>query len=251
MTDSEPLPPPAVGDAFGQALQRCWAGGARRGIAYEVVERDDGHIGVTDAAEYFNPPEDWSPLEHLACDTVRGRVLDVGCGAGRHAVVLAAKGVKVTGLEPSPGAAALARERGVPVVEGSIHEHPRDMGRYDTILLLGNNLALLGGRDTAAQVLDNLARLAAPDGTILGIGMDPYTTTEPAHLRYHDLNRQRDRHPGLIRMRVRHADIATPWFDYLFVSADELRDLLADSPWQLASVDTQGGTSYLATLTHA
>lgn len=37
-------------------------------------------------------------------------------------------------------------------------------------------------------------------------------------------------------MRIRDGAIATRWFDYLFVSFDELRDILVDTPWNLRRV---------------
>jgi cyclopropane fatty-acyl-phospholipid synthase-like methyltransferase len=49
----------------------------------------------------------------------RGGVLDVGCGTGEHALYLAARGVRVTGVDASPVAVeraqAKARERGLQV----------------------------------------------------------------------------------------------------------------------------------------
>ncbi|MGH3681827.1 MAG: class I SAM-dependent methyltransferase [Natronosporangium sp.] len=239
---------PVPGDAFGIALQRCWDADAAPGVAYEVVERDDGYIGVTDAAEYFNPPERWTALEHLACDRAAGRVLDIGCGAGRHAVPLRARGLDVTGLEPSPGAAAVARGRGVRVVEGAIEQPPVGLPRFDTLLLMGNNLGLLGGEEAAPLVLANLARLAAPDARLLGLGTDPHRTDVPAHLAYHDPNRRRGRMPGQLRIRVRQGTVASPWFDYLLASVSELLELLSGSPWRLDTVDTDDGGGYLASM---
>ena len=71
---------PQVGDAFGQILRRCWAAGARAGAAYEVIERDDGFIGVDDAAKYFAPESGWQRREQLAGrrDPVPGRAEALG-----------------------------------------------------------------------------------------------------------------------------------------------------------------------------
>ena len=231
-----------LGDAFGEALQRCWLAGGRPGSSFEVVERDDGNIGVTDAASYFASFEQWPSVEQAICDHATGRILDIGCGAGRHGLVLAERDLEVVGVDASPGAVAVAKERGLHAVEGLAEELPTDIGRFDTILMLGNNLGLLGGVEQAQRMLRGLAEVSNPGARILASSTDPYATSNEAHLAYHERNRQRGRLPGQVRMRVRHGMLATAWFDYLFVSEVELRLMLDDSPWRPASFhqDTAG-----------
>jgi SAM-dependent methyltransferase len=233
---------PVVGDAFGAVLARCWEAGAVAGAAFEVVERDDGYISVGDAARYFAGADSWSPVERWACGQVTGRVLDVGCGAGRHALPLQQAGHEVVGLDASPGAVAVATQRGVNAVVGSVDQIPPGLGLFDTVLLLGNNLGLLASPERAAVVLDSLAAVTRPGGRLLGSGLDPYRTGTEAHLAYHDWNRQRGRMPGQVRMRIRDGAITTPWFDYMFVSLAELRNILTDTPWQLRHADEEGGS---------
>src|SRR3989475_7089618 len=55
-------------------------------------ERDDGYRSRSLVEAYFAPPAKWSKIEREAMREVRGRVLDVGCGPGRHAVYLQRKG---------------------------------------------------------------------------------------------------------------------------------------------------------------
>lgn len=38
---------------------------------------------------------------------------------------------------------------------------------------------------------------------------------------------------GQIRLRVRYQDLATPWFDYLLVSPEEMREIVADTGWRI------------------
>lgn len=53
--------------------------------AYEIVERDDGLFEVSSRPKsYFAKYDEWPDHEKKAMRFVRGRVLDVGCGAGRH-----------------------------------------------------------------------------------------------------------------------------------------------------------------------
>lgn len=94
----------------------------------------------------------------------------------------------------------------------------RGLGVFDTFLMMGNNLGLLAGAEAAPRGLD--APAAAPGAVIVGQGMDPYGTGKPVHLAYHERNRAAGRMPGQIRMRIRHEDLATPWFDYLFTSEE-------------------------------
>ena len=54
--------------------------------AQEIMERDDGFIYAGDPSDYFAPFRRWPPVERRVMRYVRGRVLDVGCGAGRVAL---------------------------------------------------------------------------------------------------------------------------------------------------------------------
>lgn len=241
--------PPAVGDAFGAVLRRCWDHGGTPGVALEIVERDDGHLDVGDAGRYFADTEDWSAVDRWACERATGRVLDAGCGAGRHALALARKGHDVVGLDASPGAVQVATARGVAAVLGSVERLPPDLGAFDTVLLLGNNLGLLAGPAHARAVLDHLAAMTRPGGRLLGSGLDPHDTDDAAHVAYHEWNRRRGRLPGQTRLRIRDGAVATDWFDYLFASPAELRELVAGSPWRLRDL-YQHQASYAVHLDH-
>jgi SAM-dependent methyltransferase len=63
-----------------------------------------------------------------------GRGLDVGCGRGDLAASLIAHGWRMTGVEPSPGAAEKARARGVQVLVGTIPDVELEVGSYDAVV---------------------------------------------------------------------------------------------------------------------
>jgi 2-polyprenyl-3-methyl-5-hydroxy-6-metoxy-1,4-benzoquinol methylase len=66
-----------------------------------VIERDDGFVDPEFVSGYFTEFRNWGLLERSAMRSVRGRVLDVGCGAGRVALYLQRRGHDVVGIDVS------------------------------------------------------------------------------------------------------------------------------------------------------
>jgi SAM-dependent methyltransferase len=233
---------PDEGDAFGQALLDRLSGDSAKPV---MVERDDGMVDV-DTFDYLAA---WDDQAAWALDRARGRVLDVGAGAGRASLAVQDRGQEVVALDTSPGAVQACRRRGVrEVFLGTVEELAASQPQaFDSILMLGNNLGLLASPDRAGDLLRTLGTLLRPGGIIAGTCLDPYQTTEQAHLAYHQRNRRRGRMPGQVTIRVRYQQLATPWFDLLWLSPAELAELTASAGWQLA--ETLPGAIYSATLT--
>src|SRR5699024_2439971 len=100
-------------------------------------------------------------------------------------------------------------------VLNTVDGYARADARYDTFLLLGNNLGLLEGPERAPVFLAALAALARPGARIIAQGADPYRTTGPVQTAYPRLNRERGRLGGQLRLRLRYRQLSTDWFDYL------------------------------------
>jgi SAM-dependent methyltransferase len=224
-------------DAFGEML--------RAGTDAEIIERDDGFIQGSTLI-YFAPVRRWSTVERRALRFVRGRVLDVGVGAGRVALELQARGRDVVAIDISPGAVEVARKRGVHDVRLlALEDVDSSLGHFDTVVMYGNNFGLFASRAKARRLLQRLRPFV---GRIVACSNDPYATEDAAHLAYQERNRKRGRMSGQLRVRVRYRTLIGPWFDYLIVSPDEMAEIVDGTGWRISRLVQHEGSSYVAVL---
>lgn len=233
-------------DAWGQLLKVY----LDTGDAFEVIERDDGYLALGSGPDvYFFPYDDWPQYYKDAMTQVRGRVLDIGAGAGRHSLYLQQQGHQVIAIDNSPLAVEVCKARGVvdarvlPIA--SVDEQ---VGIIDTIVMLGNNFGLFADAQQTRALLERFWSLTSAQGRIIAESRNPYETRNPVHLAYHEHNRQQGRMGGQVRMRVRYLQYTGPWFDYLLVSPAEMGDLVAGTGWSIAQLVGDSNDMYIAVL---
>jgi len=231
-------------DAYGQEVWAYYNG--KR--SFEIVERDDGYVDVSSGSRvYFSSYEEWSPREKKAMEFVKGRVLDIGCGASRHSLYLQEKGFDVLGIDISPLAIKVCKLRGLKKAETmSIEEADFKPDSFDTIIMMGNNFGLFGSSKKARRLLEGFHKMTSGNALIIAESNDPYKTENPAHLEYHDLNRKRSRMSGQLKIRVRFGKYATRWFDYLIVSKEEMKEILTGTGWKAKEFIDSGNSAYVA-----
>ena len=222
-------------DVFGRALLD-WA---RGGTAPELIERHDGFLELGAGHElYVAGFEDWPLSERQSIGYVRGRVIDVGCGAGRVALYLQERGFDVVGLDASPLAIRSARMRGVEEAWCMpISQLAKRIGSFDTVVLFGNNFGLFGTPERARKTLGVWARRTNPGARILAQSTNPYCGGAPAIDRSHyQRNKQTGLMPGQLRIRTQYRGSVGAWSNWLFVSRNEMRSLLRGTGWHQAKI---------------
>ena len=98
-----------------------------------------------------------------------GRLLDVGCGGGAHAVELAAHGWSVTGVDVSAAQVELARVRGIDAVEADAAQLPFEDASFDAAVSMFTHTDV----DDFAAVLREVARVLRPGGRLVYLGVHP------------------------------------------------------------------------------
>jgi SAM-dependent methyltransferase len=153
------------------------------------------------------PVDDWcapaTEAELALLDTLRGPVLDVGCGPGRLVVALAERGTITLGVDASPAAAGRTTERGGSVLCRSVFDDLPGEGRWRTVLLFDGNVGIGGD---PVRLLRRSADLLAPHGCVLVEVEPPGWTTAVSEA----------------RVEVDGPASAGPWFPWAWVSADAI-----------------------------
>lgn len=234
-------------DAYGQEV---WAH-LNGKESYEVVERDDGFIGLSGGAHaYFADFKDWPKHQKQGIKLAKGRVLDVGTGAGRVALYLQKKGHKVTAIDNSPLAIIVCKKRGVkdaralPIEKIGVFKP----NTFDSVVMYGNNFGLPGNPKKAKTLLNKFHQITTPKALIIAESTNPYKTDDPVHLSYHKFNRGRGRMAGQLKIRIRFRNYISDWFDYLLVSKEEMKDILKGTGWKVRKFVDSEKFTYIAVI---
>jgi len=190
----------------------------------------------------------WDDRERLGIQHAKGKVLDIGCGAGRVLIHLQDLGHKVVGIDLAPGAVESCKKRGLKEV---YHVSAADLkfadAEFDAIVMYGNNFGVLGDDESIIKMLQTLHRITSQEGVIIAGSADVVKTDVQEHLDYHKLNVERNRPKGLVKMRAKYKDLVGEWSDLRQASPEEMTYLGEQSGWKLER-KYQNGVPYVGVL---
>lgn len=151
-------------DPMGTAIRDYHQQGkaARLRVLSSMFEEDEMPV-----AHLFRTLDKMPPLEQRALGIAQGRVLDVGAGAGCHALALQEQGMEVKAIDISPLSCEVMKKRGIKDVECVNLFDQQLQGKYDTLLLLMNGTGIAGKLNGLPKLLNRLKELLEEGGQIL------------------------------------------------------------------------------------
>lgn len=201
----------------------------------DCVYRDGDEVEDASVGEfYFRPESEWSERERADIDSLSEPVLDLGCGAGRHALALQDRGLAVLATDVSPGAVQAASERGVThAVRMDMFDLRLPDHAYQSVLVLGTQVTVAGSLDRLADFFEDLDRVTTDDARVLVDGYDP---TDPSCSDL--LGYRADPREGLARrsFRFQYGDEFGDPIGMLLFSPARLDEALAGTPWRFAEL---------------
>jgi SAM-dependent methyltransferase len=233
----------AGSDIIGHALQDFMAGDQEATIrVYSDISEPD----LLPASYFFRNWEQMPELEKIALALCRGKVADLGAGAGSHSLYLQAKGLDVTAFDISRGACSVMKKRGVEkVTQTNIFDLGPD--RFDSILMLMNGMGLVNSLEGLVYFLERLKKNLNPGGQVLVDSSDiTYMYYDEQGALNINLN---DDYHGVVTYQMEYKSKKGQPFKWLFIDFPVLKDYAEKCGYTCTFISEGENDQFLAQLT--
>ena len=234
----------SIHDPMGAAIRDYHLRGkaARLRVMSSMFDEDEMPVD-----HLFRTFDDMPHLEQKALNMAYGKVLDIGAGAGCHALALQERGMDVKAIDISPLSCEVMKERGIKDVECVNLFCKQLQGKYDTLLLLMNGTGIAGKLSQLPALLNRLKELLSEEGQILIDSSDlKYIYENEDGSMDIDLNAQ---YYGEVDYQMQYRDIKGEPFDWLYTDPMLLVSVSKQCGLQCQIIEQGEHYDYLAKLT--
>lgn len=221
-------------DAFGAAAMAYSSKGESVTV---LLLHDNGKQESFEMSHYYG---EFFQLDEDILREARGRVLDIGCGAGRFALYLQERGFDVVGIDESPLAIEICKQRGIKecYVMDARTLQPTDLGLFDTVIFMGSNVGIGGTPEGVRSILAVMHQETSQQSRILFSigGALPHDLQTDAMRSEQQDNLARHGYVGQRRFRVVFEDYDTGEFDWIIPTLDDLRAWAEQAGWRVTKV---------------
>src|SRR6478609_9594910 len=152
-------------DLFGKAILDYQTQNSPENLFTETNISEEDEM---DVAYLFRSFEKMPKIEQTALEFAKGKVLDVGCGAGSHSLYLQnERNLNVTPIDISENAIKACQLRGLASAKVQNLLDMDESEKFDTILLLMNGTGIFGTLENTPKYLQKLKSLLNENGQIL------------------------------------------------------------------------------------
>jgi SAM-dependent methyltransferase len=184
-----------------------------------IVSSDICEDDIIPIEVLFRNLKDMPEIEKKALKLCKGKVLDVGAGAGIHCQELIKNGLSTHALDSSQGAIEYLKNIGVSATLCSFESFDSKT-KFDTILMLMNGVGIAGTLANLEKTLLKAKSLLQEGGQLICDSSDiRYLYEDEDGSMWMDLNSE---YYGDFRFQMHYKKNSGPWFDWLYVDYDNL-----------------------------
>lgn len=194
----------------------------------------------------FRQYDEMPELEQTALQLAKGRILDVGAGAGCHSLALQNMQKDVTAIDISPLSVSVMKERGVKNAQLQDFFEDGYSEKFDTIIMLMNGTGIVGKLKNISAFFDKAKQLLSSDGQVL------IDSTDLAYI-FEDEDgffdaTEFENYYGEVDFQMQYKNIKGEPFDWLYLDFETLSQAAEAHGFQAELLKEGKNDNYLARL---
>ena len=226
-------------DILGQAIYDFHSG---KSLGPLTINNEYGDPENMPVEVFFREYEDFFDQEKFAAKLARGKILDVGAGAGAMSRYQEQQGHEVFSIEISELACKTMFELGVKrIVQGDFKNYTDE--KFDTIFMMMNGMGIAGTVDNIKPTVDHLAALLAPGGQII------FDSSDIEYLYEDHVLKPDDRYYGELRYQYVYNEWIGPWFSWLYADQVTVANELLGTSYNFEVIYEDDNDQYVGRIT--
>jgi SAM-dependent methyltransferase len=181
----------------------------------------------------FRNWEQMPEKEKFALSLTKGKILDVGAGAGAHTLALQSQSKDVTALDRSENCCKAMELQGVRKIIHRDFFQLEETEKFDTLLFMMNGFGLAGTLDGLDSFFQKCKTILKPGGRIIGESADilyMFEDEEEDGAYLIDLNGV---YYGEVLYRMHYKNLTSEEFPWLYISSDLLTEAAANAGFEM------------------
>lgn len=201
---------------FGEALRDCYRR-HQKGTFYICDDQGEYPLNLAYYMDVRLEPHEVELLKRA-----KGKVLEVGCGAGRVMRYLQYKGFDVTGFDFDKIMVGLCRDQGLKKVFYESTEKMEKLGAFDTIVLLTPSVGTAGCIEGLKRLLDKCYECCNTNGILVFDSLESIMGESTGK-------------EGIIekRLRLKYNEKYSRWFSWIHIGSEAAKNLLSETGWKI------------------
>lgn len=193
----------------------------------------------------FRPFDDMPEIEQIALRMAKGKILDVGSGAGCHSIALQQMEKDVTAIDISPLSVETMTTLGVKkAIEQDFFTVTE---KYDTILMLMNGIGIVGTIDNLPSFFKHIDTILSDNGQVLLDSSDiSYIFEDEDGIIYLP---EGDKYYGELQYLMQYKEIKGESFPWLYIDFETLQVIAQQNGFMAELIHSGEHYNYLARIT--